>query len=42
VPRMPGNQEEHPETQKNAMEALTIHYEPTFSVWGYTGHVIYC
>jgi hypothetical protein len=31
---MLGNQEEHPRTQKNAMEASSIHYEPTISVWG--------
>jgi hypothetical protein len=26
------NQEEDPGAQNNAMEALSIHYEPTFSV----------
>jgi hypothetical protein len=35
------NQEEHPRAQKNNMEALSIHYEPTFSVWSLTDHVIY-
>jgi hypothetical protein len=38
---MPGNQEEHLVAKKKAREALTILYEPTFSVWGPTGHVIY-
>jgi hypothetical protein len=37
---MLGNQEEHPGAQKNAMEALFIDYELTFSVWGTTGHAI--
>jgi hypothetical protein len=37
--RMPRNQE-YPGAQKNVMEALSIHYEPTFLVWGPTGHVI--
>jgi hypothetical protein len=41
VPRMLRNQEEHPGAKKNTMEALSNHYEPTFLVWGPTGHVIY-
>jgi hypothetical protein len=28
------------ETKKNAREAPSNLYEPTFSVWGPTGHVI--
>jgi hypothetical protein len=32
--KMPGNQEEHPGAQKNAMEALTDLYELTFSRLG--------
>jgi hypothetical protein len=38
---MPENQEEHLGAKKNAKEALTDRYEPTFSVWGPTGQVIY-
>jgi hypothetical protein len=41
MPGTPGNQEEHPGATKNVREALTDLYNPTFSVWGSTGHVIY-
>jgi hypothetical protein len=34
-------QEEHPGAKKNTMKALPSRYEPAFSVWGFTGHVIY-
>jgi hypothetical protein len=30
-----------PESQEDTMEALTDLYEPTSSIWGHTGHVIY-
>jgi hypothetical protein len=39
--RILGSQEEHQGAKKNAREALSNHYESTFSVWGPTGHVIY-
>jgi hypothetical protein len=38
---MLGNQEKHLGAKKNDMEALSNHYELTFSVWGPIGHVIY-
>jgi hypothetical protein len=38
---MPEGEEEHPGAKKNAKEALTDLYIPSFLVWGCTGHVIY-
>jgi hypothetical protein len=38
---MPEGEKEHPRAKKNAREALTDLYKPSFLVWGCTGHVIY-
>jgi hypothetical protein len=34
------SQEECPGAKRDARKALSSLYEPTFSVWGPTGHVI--